>query len=586
MVIETGDLPNTCGVYLFKDLEENVIYVGKAVDIKSRVMSHFLDNRSQKEKILKHSTASVDWISTGTELEALILEDTLIKRHQPRYNVRLKDDKSYPYIVITREKYPSILHVRGINREQGDHYGPHGDPRTVRRSMRWLRRIFPVRSCTRDLSRKSRPCLEYHLGRCLGPCKGDVQPDDYSEAVEGLRKFLQGKSSKLVTELEGRMWEASSSGNYEKAAIIRDILKGLRRMRQSQKVVMIRGEDCDLISFTEDSRFSSIVNVREGRVTDVVSFSLEVDPLEEQPGSGFLSSFYSVAGHIPPKVIMSPFNIDRYDRTELEHFLSLKRGASVKIRGPRGQEEKELIHMARRNAYIFSRRGSWAVEAEEALLSLKDTLSLRNLPVDIEGFDISHLSGTGTVASMVHFHKGKPKKSEYRRYRIRNAENDDYSSMFEVVQRRFRRLLDNGQGLPDLVLIDGGPGQLKSALDALYELGIGNKPELVSIAKRKEELYVPDRKLPISLPPTDPGLRLLISVRDEAHRFAVSYQRRTRRFDISTLKEVRGIGPVRAKRILSSYRNLAEIRELGPEELSKRCSVPTEVAEELLDRIG
>ncbi len=582
MRTDISTLPRSCGVYIFRLKDNTPIYIGKAVDIQARVRSHFADRRSSKEIALQELTYEITWISAASEMEALVLEDTLIKRYQPRYNVRLKDGKSYPYIVITRERYPSMIHVRGIERQMGDHYGPHGDPRAVRRSMRWLRKIFPVRSCRRDMNKPSRPCLEYHLGRCIAPCKGDVDEEDYKVVVEGLEKFLSGKRSSLIKTLERKMWEASAGKEFERAAMIRDILGGLERVRSTQKVVLLKGGYADVISFTEDLSHASIVEVRDGRVADVVPFSLEGEGVPSDVGEEFISSFYAISGYVPPRIIISPPIMEVERRTELARFLSAKAGSKVMIRGPRGPQERSLVEMAVRNAHIFSKRSSFAIDSEESLLSLKNSLGLSNVPIKIEGFDISHLSGTNTVASMVQFMKGKPRKSSYRRFRIRTSGNDDFTSMREAVFRRYRRVRESDGDMPDLVLIDGGKGQLNAALSAYDELGLGEHPPTIGLAKKEEEIYVEGRMGPLKLKRSDPGLKLLQRVRDEAHRFAVSYQRKTRRVDRSVLEEIEGIGKKRAMSILSSYRSLDEIRDLGAAELKRRCSIPSRSAEAII----
>jgi len=585
MRTEISSLPRSCGVYIFRSEDGTPIYIGKAVDIQARVRSHLNDHKSSKEISIQKESVEVTWISATSEMEALLLEDTLIKRYQPRYNVRLKDGKSYPYIVITREKYPSMKHVRGIERHIGDHYGPHGDPRAVRRSMRWLRKIFPIRSCSRDMKKPSRPCLEYHLGRCMAPCKGDLNEADYQLAVEGLVKFLSGKRSQLIRSLEQKMWKASSDRNFERAAIVRDILGGLEKASSTQKVVLLRGGDVDVISFTEDMGHASIVEVRDGRVADVIPFSLEGVGDGENIGEEVISSFYAISGYVPPRIIISPPIANKDRRDELSRFLMAKAGSKVTIRGPRGDQERSLIEMAVRNAHIFSKRGTAAIDSEESLRTLKGALDLPTMPMGIEGFDISHLSGTNTVASMVHFNKGKPKKSNYRKFRIRTAENDDFASMKEAVFRRYRRVIESDGEMPDLILIDGGKGQLNAALSAFDELGLGEHPVTVGLAKKEEEIYIKGRAEPLRLKRSDPALKLLQQVRDEAHRFAVSYQRKTRRLDRSILEEVEGVGKKRAMSILASYRSLDEVRDMGTSELVNRCSIPLRVAEDIMEHL-
>jgi len=582
MLTDPATLPDQCGVYLFRASSGKVLYVGKAINIRARVRSHLQDRKNDREIKLREASDSIDWIATGSELEALILEDTLIKRYKPRFNIRLKDDKSYPYLLITDDEYPSILQVRGLEQGKGEYFGPHSDPRAVRRSLRWLRKIFPVRSCRRDMSRPSRPCLEHHLGRCLAPCTGRVNAGDYIEMVDGLRKFLSGKREELVSRLEKDMWKYSSSEDYEKAALIRDIVQGLQRIRQAQKVVLVKGGDLDAVHLSDDGELATVVKVRDGRVVDVVSFTLEGDEPLSDPHLDFISSFYAISGFIPDVIVTGKRGLDPDKREELERFLSKKKGRKVRIIWGRGEEKGSLIRMAQRNSRLYRMEREKSLEKEEVLLIMKDRLHLERIPRHIEGFDISHLGGKGTVASMVMFKDARPKRSGYRRFRIRSAANDDYLSMKEAVSRRYRGVLDRGDDLPDMILIDGGKGQLNAALEALKDQGIERLPDIVSLAKKEEELFRPGSPDPVVLKRTDPSLKLLQRIRDESHRFALSYQRKLREKDMTILTEVPGIGNERAKKLLRSFPSLEEMVRTGAPGISERCSIPILVSDELV----
>jgi excinuclease ABC subunit C len=584
MRTDPSNLPVECGVYLFKAADGTVLYVGKAIDIRSRIRSHLHDRANPKEIRLRGGADTIDWILTSSELEALVLEDTLIKRYHPHYNVRLKDDKSYPYITLSREDFPTIRQVRGIHPEMGDHFGPHGDPVAVRRSLRWLRKIFPVRSCLRDMSKRSRPCLEYHLGRCSAPCNGSVDKASYSEHVKGLREVLSGRGEDLLRGLQEQMWRASSEESYERAALLRDVVSGLERMLEAQKVVLTRSVEMDIISFSSDSTAASVLIVRGGRMVDAVKFGLEgPDPLRG-PYEDFISSYYTISGGVPPRIIMDPFAIDGPSREEVQRFLSAKRGGDVLLRGARGEDERALVEINRRNAEEKARSRVHELEGQDVLVRLKEALGLPTIPDTIECFDVSHLSGTGTVASMVQFHGGRPRKNDYRRFRISIAGNDDYSSMREAVTRRYTRLKAESAQFPDLVLIDGGKGQLGAALDALSDAGI-DRPAVAALAKRDEAVYLPGKEVPIMLRREDPALRLLQRVRDEAHRFAISYQRRTRKLDQSVLMEVKGIGRTRYLRISAEFASLESIADAGPEVVSKKAGVPLPLARSLVEHI-
>ncbi|MGA1820575.1 MAG: excinuclease ABC subunit UvrC [Thermoplasmatota archaeon] len=583
MRTDPSTLPDECGVYIFKAKQGKVLYVGKAINIRSRVRSHLQDRRNEKEVRLVRDSETIEWIATATELEALILEDTLIKRYKPRYNVRLKDDKSYPYILITRDDFPAVHHVRGLQRGRGEFFGPHSDPRAVRRSIRWLRKLFPARSCRRDLSKPSRPCLEHHLGRCLAPCTGKVSKEDYAIVIGGLRSFLTGKSDEVISRLEGDMWKASGAEEYERAAMVRDILNGLKKARNSQKVVLIKGGDLDAVHIDEDGCAATVVKVRDGRVIDAVSFSLEGEDSLMGPTEDFINSFYAISGYIPPSIVLGRMDLGEDRREELQSFLGEKRGSRVRIVRPRGEERRSLLEMARRNLELFKAEKRREVQSGDVLSSLQRSLSLSRLPLIIEGFDVSHLGGTGTVASMVQFDRGRPRKSGYRRFRIRSAANDDYASMKEAVSRRYRRIADQDGEMPDLILIDGGKGQLNAALEALEELGIPSPPDIVAIAKREEELFRPGRTLPITLKRSDPGSRLLQIVRDEAHRFAVAYQRKTREEELGILTRIDGVGKNRARKLLTSFDSLASMVEAGPDGIAARCSLSSDLGRRIFD---
>ncbi len=582
MRTDPATLPDTCGVYLFKSASGRVLYVGKAINIRSRVRSHLQDRKNEKEIKLRTRSDNIDWIATGSELEALILEDTLIKRYKPRFNVRLKDDKSYPYLLITNDQFPAIHQVRGLQRGEGEFFGPHSDPRAVRRSLRWLRKLFPIRSCRRDLSKPSRPCLEHHLGRCMAPCNESVKKEDYSTIVDGLRSFLAGKREKVIADLDELMWKASSSNDYERAAMLRDIVHGLQKIRQAQKVVLVKGGDVDALHINSKGTGATVVKVREGRVVDAISFSLEGEEPLTGPAGDFISSLYAISGYTPSRIVLDELDLPKERKDELEIFLSEKKGSKVRIVRPRGEEIRSLIEMARRNQRLYQLEQLKGLESRDVIKLLKERLGMQNLPLVIEGFDVSHLSGTGTVASMVQFNNGKPRKTGYRRFKIQLDQNDDYLSMKEVVFRRYKRLMDHDGEMPDLVLIDGGKGQLNAALDAFKELGLGSHPEIISIAKKEEELFRPGRSIPTILKRTDPALKLLQRVRDEAHRFAITYQKKLRKKDITILTRIEGIGKTRAKDLLISFDSLDDIVTAGPDGIREKCSIPLDVGDRVI----
>jgi excinuclease ABC subunit C len=397
-----------------------------------------------------------------------------------------------------------------------------------------------------------------------------------------LRKFLSGKREELISELEKEMWGSSSSEDYEKAALLRDIVQGLQRIRQAQKVVLVKGGDLDAIHLSEDGEDATVVKVRDGRVVDVVSFSLEGEEPLWDPMLDFISSFYAISGFIPDVIVTGRRGLDPERREELERFLWKKKGKRVRVIWGRGEEKRSLLEMARRNSKLFRMEREKGLEKEEALIVLRDRLNLTRIPFLIEGFDISHLGGTVTVASMVQFRDAKPRKSGYRRFRIRTAENDDYRSMKEAVSRRYRRVLDQGEDMPDLILIDGGKGQLNAAIEVLRDLDLESLPDIISLAKREEEIFKPGSAVPIVLKRTDPSLKLLQRIRDESHRFALAYQRKLREKEMTILTEVEGIGKARARKLLHSFSSLEDIVNSGPDAVFERCSIPIEVSDNLI----
>jgi excinuclease ABC subunit C len=408
----------------------------------------------------------------------------------------------------------------------------------------------------------------------MAPCLGGVDRSGYIRAVEGLKRFLSGRRDELVPDLEQEMWRASSEEAFERAALMRDLVQGLKRMREGQKVVLVKGGDMDLVHVNDGVKAASVLKVRDGRVVDLLSFFLES---EEPIGGGiedFLNRYYSMAGQVTTRVVIDPPLPSDEISADLERFLSVKAGGRVSLHKVRGEDQKALLQMTKRNTELFVSRKEREAMGEPVLVQLRERLNLSRVPTTIEGFDVSHLTGKGTVASMVQFRLGRPIRSNYRRFRMTSDANDDPASIAETVSRRIRGLLERNEPLPDLLLIDGGKGQLNAVLKALATMEINERPDVASIAKREEGVFLPGRSDPIRLVRSDPALRLLQHIRDESHRFAVSYQRKLRTIDLDLLKAVPGIGDARAKRILSEFSSLDEVLESGPTGLAERCSIP------------
>ncbi len=574
------DLPARPGVYLFKDAAGQPIYVGKAKSLRHRVRSYFQESRPSDEKRdrLLDLAADLETILVDNEKEALALENNLIKQFKPRYNILLRDDKTYPYIKLTlQERYPRVYVTRRLRKDGSRYYGPYFPGGLAYRIVDLIHRRFFVPSCKVDLTRyHPRPCLQYHIKRCLGPCvEGLTTPDRYAEAVRDVRMFLEGRESELVRELHKRMERASEEQRYEEAGRYRDQLLTVEQLRERQKMAASSGEDFDIFGFHREGTQMAVdlFHFRNGRTVDRREFFWE-DLEEPDLGdvfSALVKQVYLDQQYVPGEIFV-PVGFE--DQSILEEVLSEKRGRAVHISTPEAGRRRGLLELVARNArHSFDRRFRvLQPKTEEMLGELMDALDLDKPPRRIEAFDISHIQGTDIVASMVVCEDGQMKKSDYRKFIIKTvAQNDDFASMREVVGRRYSRLQQENKRLPDLVLIDGGVGQLHAAADALAGLEIINQP-LASIAKREEILYVHGREdEPIALDHHSPALHLIQRIRDEAHRFAVTFhrKRRTRRGLASELLEVPGVGERTARKLLEHFGSLSKLKSVSEAELSQ-----------------
>lgn len=576
-------LPTAPGVYLMKDAAGNIIYVGKAANLLKRVRSYFTSGQklSAKAQRMVSRVRDIDFFVTSSEQEALILELNLIKRHRPRYNVSLKDDKTFPYLKIDiNNDWPRVYVTRRLEQNGGRYFGPFASARSVRQTLKVLKEIFPFRSCTKNITGSApRPCLQHHIQHCLGPCIGAVSKDEYAEVIRQIVLFLEGKQEKVVRELEGRMEEAARALDFEKAALLRDRIRAVRQVIEGQRLATrVRGEQ-DVIAFVQDKdrAYAQVFFVRSGRLVGRESFILEGTRSEEpsQIMASFVEQFYHSAPGVPPLLLLQhPLE----DKAVIEDWLQRKRGASVRIQVPRRGSRKELVDIVAENArqgleQLKIKRLAAPKVLKAALDEIKRELKLPRLPSRLEGYDISNIQGKLAVGSMVVFEQGSPKTSCYRRFRIKTVPGaDDYAMLAEVLSRRFKRLssaADDWAVLPDLILIDGGRGQLNAALSAIDKAGAGPVP-IASLAKENEEIFIPRRAKPVVLPRSSPGLQLLERLRDEAHRFALGYHQKVRsRVSIaSALDAVPGIGPKRRRALLKQFGSLAGIRRASPEELA------------------
>ncbi len=572
-------LPAEPGVYIYKNSQGKIIYIGKARSLRQRVRSYFQEGRplDPKTERLVSEAADIEYIVTDNEVEALILESTLVKKNQPRYNVHLKDDKSFPYLKLTgHEPYPRIFITRRIQKDGAQYFGPFLPASYARQTLKLVNRCFRLRTCNLEIDGTlPRPCLDYQMKRCLGPCvAGLCTKAEYDRAVEDVRLLLSGKTDELIRQLERRMIEASRDMKYEAAAIYRDWITMVRDLAERQKVARDGRDDCDLFGYHyEESRLAlEVFTMRDGRLVGRREFYWE-DLLSFKPAE-FLSQAvtqYYLQEPFTPKEIYVPADME--DREVLEAWLSGRRGSRVRIHTPRQGLKSEMLDLVMRNAAIsFENRFRIMKPAgEELLKALQKALGLAAPPRRIETFDVSHVQGSDTVASMVVCENGEMKKSGYRRFKVESVKGpDDIAAMREVVHRHYENVLEEDEGrLPDLVLIDGGKGQLSAAVSALEELGLEGRP-VAAIAKREEVIYVKGREdQPVGLPKESPVLHLVQRMRDEAHRFAVAYHRKRRQLrDLdSELMDIPGIGQVRKKVLLRAFGSLERIKKASFDEL-------------------
>ncbi len=593
------NLPNQPGVYLYRNEKGRVIYVGKAKNLRSRVRSYFQDSRNLAPRtvLLVQQIRDLDTIIVDSEVEALILEANLIKEHRPRYNVFLKDDKSYPYIRITHEPFPQVFVTRRIVQDGSKYLGPYTDVKHLRHIVKTVRKIFPIRSCKFFLNdeviaaRKVKLCLDYHIHRCQGPCEGLVSQVEYNRMIRQVEQFLRGKTRELLSELETRMKQEAEKMNFEEAARIRDQAKMINEYHFiAQKVVLGDFEDRDVIALAhEDEDACAVVfKIRDGKVVGRQHFYL--DGVQEREGGEILQTFlqqYYLGADYYPSQILLPFPLP--EEPELvEKWLSDAAGRKVELVVPQIGEKKKLLNLCQKNAkFLLDELSLQKLKQKDHLpfsvRELQKHLRLERPPRRIEGFDISNIQGRDAVASLVCFEDGRPKKSEYRIFKIRSKSTpDDFAMMHEAVYRRYKRRLEENAPLPDLILIDGGKGQLGSALQALQALNIQNQP-ILGLAKRLEEVFLPGMGDPMNLPRRSAGLKLLQQVRDEAHRFAIGHFHKLHKKSTlkSPLDEIVGIGPARKAHLLKTFGSLKKIKEASPEELRKKGKLPEKVAENL-----
>ena len=657
-------LPTRPGVYLMKDKDAEVLYVGKAASLRTRVRSYFgtQAGKEQRIQIMVERIADFEYIVTESVQEALLLENLLIKQHQPFYNARLKDDKTYPYIKIDlREEFPQVYFTRRVLADGARYFGPFASAGSVRKTMDLLKKLFPYRSCTKVITgTDERPCLEYYIHRCVAPCIGAVDREEYGGVIQQVLQFLEGDSASVIEALSEAMSEASDELKFERAAVLRDQLRAIESVSQSQRVVSARGEDTDVIALAHDQGevWVELFKVRRGKLIGRDHFLMDGGDAHDESGlmEQFVQQFYDAVPDVPPTLLLQhPIE----NAAVIEEWLSAKRGKAVSVVHPQRGEKRKLVEMASQNAIegLNQRRLKWLSESDkvlQALTEIQEALSLPELPSRIECYDVSNIQGTSSVGSMVVFEDGRPKPSHYRRFQIRDVDGiDDYASMQEMLRRRFRRLGEAlaetareeaqasdeapagvrgkpplspsaGAGdaparrqrtrryarsgvmapeeaatggrqkaqesfglVPGLVVIDGGRGHLNAVQQVFLELGVTGVP-LCSIAKQEEEIFLPHMPEPVVLPRGSQGLYLVQRVRDEAHRFAITYhrQRRSKAATRSALDEVPGIGPKRRRELLRRFGSVAGIRAASLEEIAAVPGLSASAARKLAEHLG
>ena len=591
------NIPTSPGVYRFTNENKEIIYIGKAKNLRSRVRSYFQKGKSQSPKnltMVRH-IRGLEWIVVRSEVEALLTEANLIKQHSPRYNVMMKDDKSFPFIRITHEPFPQVLLTRKVVKDGSSYFGPFTDVHRLRTTLKALHKVFPIRSCSFYLDKqvitekKVKLCLDYHIRKCEGPCEGLVSREHYQNMIDRIKQFMRGKTKEMTDYIMGQMRRSSAQMHYEEAAMYRDQLQAIRSFTKRQSQVAADFADRDVIALARktDIGIAVVIRIRNGRIFSREKIPLKgLDNQDADTMKSVITRFYMDSDLIPREISLphSPT-----DEKELLTWLKRKLGGTVRFLFPqRGEKVKEL-RITAQNAKLLL--GEWIIsrkkrkeQVPKMLTQLQEDLSLETPPRRIEAFDISHLGGTNTVASMVSFIDTRPRKKEYRKFNVKTVSGiDDFAAMREVVFRRYKRAKEEQGSLPDLVLIDGGKGQLSMAVSALRELGLDYIP-IVGLAKKLEEVFMPGNPDAQTIHKQSPGLILLRRIRDEAHRFAITFQRQKRNKQMvhSMFREIPGIGKKRLEKLLQAFDGPAAITQLTPEVINGETGIPVKIAKEII----
>ena len=595
---ELKKLPGKPGVYLMHDADDTIIYVGKAISLKNRVRQYFQTSRNKGPKIERMVThiTRFEYIVTDSELEALVLECNLIKEHRPKYNTMLKDDKTYPFIKVTvNEPYPRILFTRTMKKDKAKYFGPYTSAGAVKDTIELLRKLYDIRSCNKSLPKeigKDRPCLYYHIHQCKAPCQGYISKEEYGEQIKKAISFLNGNYNDIIKELTGKMTEAAEEMRFEQAAEYRDLIDSVRRIGERQKITNSDGEDKDVIALAMDKEdaVAQVFFIRNGKLIGREHYYLRIGE-EEQKNEvllTFMKQFYSGTPFIPREIMISE---EIAEQELMEEYLSSKRGQKVRIRVPKKGSKEKMVELAERNAQIVLDQDRERIKREEGrtIGAVKEIARWLNLPsIDrIEAYDISNISGFQSVGSMIVYEKGKPKRADYRKFKIKSVEGpNDYASMKEVLSRRFLRGIQEDSGferLPDLIMMDGGRGQVNIALEVLEEMDLAIPVcGMVKDDKhRTRGLYFRNVEIPIDR--NSEGFKLITRVQDEAHRFAIEYHRllRSKGQVHSILDDIPGIGPTRRKELMRYFQGIDDIKAATVEELSGLPGMNKKAAEQV-----
>lgn len=571
------NLPSKPGVYIMKDVENTIIYIGKAKNLKNRVQSYFREKLDRpKTQVLMSHFDSLEYILTNSEKEALILEATLIKKHRPRYNVQLKDDKRYPYVKITNEKFPRVVITRNIVKN-GVYYGPFTDVGSVKQTVKFLKSLFKIRTC-RNMNG---PCLNSQIDLCYAPCEGKISEEEYAKIINKIDLFFQGKYSVIVKNLKKEMIDASDNQEYEKAAVIRDQIASIEEIMEKQFVELIDDDlDQDVIAIapSENEVVVIIMPIRKGKIVGRDDFLMSTSEYDSNSEIlfAFIQQYYDYNRHIPKKILLAE---DINEKELLQDWLSDLRGNKVHIKVPQKGVKLRLVNMAQKNAEIIKHQKK---KMENSLIELKKYLKLDKLPRIIEGYDISNISGKFAVGSKVSFKDGKPNKKGYKHFKMETPGPNDFAMMEELLTRRLK-MIDSDEG-PDLIVIDGGKGQLGMACGVLEKLNLTHIP-IIGLAKEFEEIYLPNTQRPIIIPKNNKALHLLQQVRDESHRFAITYHRKLRSKNISgsSLDDISGIGKKRKINLLKAFGTIENIKKASVKDLAEIKGMNKKVAQNVFD---